>query len=50
MEPEEKTLDDFNIKDGDSVIVWVQKVNSTVMLHLGLTHAGRPASTSAACS
>ena len=35
MEPGEKTLEDFKIKDGDSVIVMVLKVNSTVLLHLG---------------
>jgi hypothetical protein len=35
MEPEEKTLDDFKIKDGDFVVVMVQKVNSKVLLHLG---------------
>jgi len=37
MEPEDKTLNDFKIKDGDFIVVMVQKVSLHVYHILGQT-------------
>ena len=52
MEPEEKTLDDFKIKDGDFVVVMVQKVSkfdSLVTFRLNPPPASRKRSRRRTC-